>query len=84
MVTYRVVFEARFKNGLLPLVDVSLSVDKLREKLCKERVHVDPSHVVDARGDLLPQEGVTVVDQHLEKHAQELDYQVLREHRLLV
>ena len=84
MWTYHVVFEAGFEDGLLALVNVSLSVDELWEELCEEGVHVNSSHVVDARGDLLPQEGVAVGHQHVEQHSQEVDYQVLREDRLLV
>ena len=81
---YHVVFEARFEDWLLGVVDVRLAGDELGEELSEEGVEVNAGHVEDARRDLLSQEGVTVVDQHLEQHAQELDYQVLREHRLLV
>ena len=84
MVTYRVVFEARFENGLLSLVYVRLSVDELREELCKEDVHVDTCHVIDASGHLLPQEGVAVCHQNVQQNSQKMDDQVLREDRFLI
>ena len=52
--------------------------------MSEECIEVDCCHVVDACCHLLPQEGMIVGHQLLEQHVQELNCQVLGEHRLFV
>lgn len=75
-------FQLVFKNALLSTVDTFRILKESRDEVVEEVIEVHLGHFEDAADDLVLEQVMGAVDQHLKQNCQEVDRQVLRENWL--